>query len=107
MEVITEMAGRRAKVEQKEKQSSQHSKKKRGGKKRNAAASSSGVPAWMMTSMNAIDYELDDYDYGMLNLGFSQGDIEELMYQGIKPWDDDAWVSHGFHQGSKISINYA
>lgn len=30
----------------------------------------------------------EDYDNGML--GFSAGECEELLCQGIKPWDDEA-----------------
>lgn len=100
---MIELARREDRAEQqrsrKGKKSSKKSKKKKGGKKRKATATSGAVPTWMSMSMNSIDYELDDddlddYDYRMLNLGFSPGDIEELMCQGIKPWDDDARVSH-------------
>ncbi len=27
------------------------------------------------------------------NFGFLRGKVEELVCQGVKPWDDDAWVS--------------
>lgn len=31
----------------------------------------------------------DDDDGGMM--GFSGDEVHELMCQGVKPWDDDAW----------------
>jgi hypothetical protein len=27
------------------------------------------------------------------NFGFTQDEVEELLCQGVKPWDEDAWVS--------------
>lgn len=27
------------------------------------------------------------------NMGFLSSEVEELLCQGVKPWDDDAWVS--------------
>ena len=35
-------------------------------------------------------YESEDSDYDERICGFSPGDAEELMCQGVKPWDDDA-----------------
>ena len=29
----------------------------------------------------------------MNNMGFTNAEVEELYAQGVKPWDDDAWVS--------------
>ncbi len=29
----------------------------------------------------------------MANFGFTEDDVMELAMQGVKPWDDDAWVS--------------
>ena len=34
------------------------------------------------------DYDPDSDDGGMM--GFSGADVEELLCQGVKPWDDDA-----------------
>lgn len=28
-----------------------------------------------------------------MNCGFTNAEVEELLCQGVKPWDDDAWVS--------------
>jgi hypothetical protein len=30
----------------------------------------------------------------MANCGFTEDDMMELACQGVKPWDDDAWVSN-------------
>lgn len=30
------------------------------------------------------------------NFGFTQDEITELLCQGVKPWDDDAWVTNLF-----------
>jgi len=46
-----------------------------------------------------------DLDYGsdveveerMANFGFTEDDVMELLCQGVKPWDDDAWVSVLLH----------
>jgi hypothetical protein len=35
-----------------------------------------------------------DEDERMANFGFTQDDMMELACQGVKPWDDDAWVSN-------------
>ena len=36
------------------------------------------------------DYDETSYDSFDNICGFSPGDAEELMCQGVKPWDDDA-----------------
>lgn len=28
----------------------------------------------------------------MSNFGFTHDEVQELLAQGVKPWDDDAWV---------------
>ena len=42
--------------------------------------------------------EYDEFDpeedERMANFGFTQDDMMELACQGVKPWDDDAWVSN-------------
>ena len=30
------------------------------------------------------------------NLGFDEEELNELFSQGVKPWDDDAWVRNAF-----------
>jgi hypothetical protein len=35
-----------------------------------------------------------DEDERMANFGFTEDDMMELACQGVKPWDDDAWVSN-------------
>lgn len=42
---------------------------------------------WQMTSPPAYEQELEER---MANFGFTEGDVEELMCQGIMPWDDCA-----------------
>jgi hypothetical protein len=43
--------------------------------------------------------DLDDFDGSdeaeerMNNFGFTEDEVMELLCQGVKPWDDDAWVS--------------
>ncbi len=27
-----------------------------------------------------------------MNLGFTNSEVEELLCQGVKPWDEDAWA---------------
>lgn len=97
MEEIVDMARMKARIQQhnfqKSKRENRYAQRSRGRKNpHTAASSSSGVPAMMMMSMDAYDNDLDDFR--MQHCGFSQGDVEELMCQGVKPWDDDAWVSY-------------
>jgi hypothetical protein len=33
----------------------------------------------------------------MDNYGFTEDEVMELLSQGVKPWDDDAWVSVLWH----------
>ncbi|EKM75527.1 hypothetical protein AGABI1DRAFT_132191 [Agaricus bisporus var. burnettii JB137-S8] len=94
MEEIVDMARMKARIQQhnfqRSKRENRYSQRSRGRKNlHTAASSSSGVPAWMMMSMDAYDNDLNDFR--MQHCGFSQGDVEELMCQGVKPWDDDAW----------------
>ena len=44
------------------------------------------------------DGEYDDFDDddGAM-LGFSSDEVQELLAQGVKPWDDDAAVSARYH----------
>lgn len=37
------------------------------------------------------DSEIEDSERSR-NLGFSDDEVNELLCQGVKPWDDDAWV---------------
>lgn len=44
------------------------------------------------------DYGLGEFDEELMeqrgrNCGFTDAECEELYSQGVKPWDDDAWVS--------------
>ncbi len=34
----------------------------------------------------------DDAEERAANFGFTKDEIEELWCQGVKPWDEDAWV---------------
>jgi hypothetical protein len=33
----------------------------------------------------------DELEQRMRNCGFTDADADELLCQGVKPWDDDAW----------------
>ena len=41
------------------------------------------------------DSEIEDSERSR-NLGFSDDEVNELLCQGVKPWDDDAWVCFEF-----------
>lgn len=53
--------------------------------------------------------EYDEFDseeeerMAMDNFGFTQDDIMELAMQGVRPWDDDAWVSNLVSAGLHLS----
>lgn len=38
----------------------------------------------------------DDYEERANMFGFDDDDVNELLCQGVKPWDDDAWVRNAF-----------
>ncbi|KII94310.1 hypothetical protein PLICRDRAFT_171967 [Plicaturopsis crispa FD-325 SS-3] len=40
---------------------------------------------------SAWDDNDDELEERMMNHGFSNSEVEELLCQGVKPWDDDAW----------------
>ncbi|GBE85518.1 hypothetical protein SCP_0800350 [Sparassis crispa] len=59
-------------------------------------------PGWAVIQDEYIDdYDVDDvlddaFDDALMeeraeNFGFTQGEMEDLLCQGVKPWDDDAW----------------
>ena len=72
------------------------------GRRAHARAHAGGpqrLPAWE-------DAEFDEDEFGDLkwarelrergqpdNWGFTNGEVHDLLSQGVKPWDDDAWVS--------------
>ncbi|KAL0961190.1 hypothetical protein HGRIS_006159 [Hohenbuehelia grisea] len=37
-----------------------------------------------------FDSDDSDYEFRIMHNGFGEGDVEELMMQGVNPWDDDA-----------------
>mmetsp|Transcript_4852 Transcript_4852/g.8121 ORF Transcript_4852/g.8121 Transcript_4852/m.8121 type:complete len:131 (-) Transcript_4852:445-837(-) len=41
-------------------------------------------------SAEATNFE-DKMDERMQNMGFTNDEVQELLCQGVKPWDDDAW----------------
>ena len=47
------------------------------------------------------DWEGDE-DNGMF--GFTGSDMEELMCQGVKPWDDDAWVCFDLFFSTRVEL---
>ena len=49
--------------------------------------------------------ESDEEEERMNNFGFTEGEVMELLCQGVKPWDDDAWVSiFGFEPFTSFCI---
>lgn len=40
-----------------------------------------------------LEKQLEHLGERMNNFGFTYDEVDELMCQGVKPWDDDAWVS--------------
>ena len=50
-----------------------------------------GRPERRIDEYDEFDSEDDER---MANFGFTQDDMMELACQGVKPWDDDAWVSN-------------
>jgi hypothetical protein len=44
--------------------------------------------------LDQYDEELEsEVQERMDNFGFTEDEVDELLCQGVKPWDDDAWVS--------------
>ncbi|KAL6301896.1 hypothetical protein BKA93DRAFT_930024 [Sparassis latifolia] len=61
-------------------------------------------PSWRLDMWALVESYRDDYDpeedlsdeealieERMENFGFTGDDLQELLCQGVKPWDDDAW----------------
>lgn len=69
-------------------------KKQPKGKKKRSHRSRSGVegksPA-LHSYSGWGGYDSNGYDENGM-FGFTGSDVEELLCQGVKPWDDDAWV---------------
>ena len=42
------------------------------------------------------DWDDDEYEERANHFGFDEDDLNELLSQGVKPWDDDAWVRNAF-----------
>lgn len=42
------------------------------------------------------DWDDDEYEERANHFGFDEDDLNELLSQGVKPWDDDAWVRNTF-----------
>lgn len=47
-----------------------------------------------------------EMDERMANNGFTDYELNDLLSQGVKPWDDDAWVSY-FPKQSSLLIAYS
>jgi hypothetical protein len=63
------------------------------GRKRGAGTSRGTAFAGSSTSRNESDWYDDDLmEQRMNNYGFTDGEMLDLGSQGVKPWDDDAWV---------------
>ena len=44
-------------------------------------------------SHSGLDLDDGEMEERVNNYGFTEDEVEELLCQGVKPWDDDAWVS--------------
>jgi hypothetical protein len=80
-------------------------KGKEGKEKRNRYAGRGRFHGYV----DSIPLEHEDEGEGedeerMMNFGFTQSDVEELMCQGVMPWDDDARVSV-FRQPSSLDTH--
>ena len=42
--------------------------------------------------MSELELE-DEMDERMMNMGFTNDEVDELLCQGIKPWDDEDYVA--------------
>lgn len=67
------------------------SKRGRGPSRRGRGKGRGGRRGRRVAEYNGFDSEDDER---MANFGFTEDDMMELACQGVKPWDDDAWVSH-------------
>lgn len=54
--------------------------------------SESGVQRKKIKMMaKRMNKEEEEQEERCMNYGFTQAEVEELMCQGVKPYDDDAW----------------
>jgi hypothetical protein len=67
------------------------SKRGRGPSRRGRGKGRGGRRGRRIEEYDEFDSEDDER---MANFGFTHDDMMELACQGVKPWDDDAWVSN-------------
>lgn len=58
---------------------------KASGKKSRAGRKPSKKTRWNKKDEEELEERMENY-------GFTEAEVEELLCQGVKPWDDDAWV---------------
>jgi len=69
----------------------------RGGKGRGRGRGRGGGRGGVRRSGWHSELGLDDFEESdeaeerMNNFGFTEDEVQELLCQGVKPWDDDAW----------------
>lgn len=76
------------------KSSSRGSRGRRGrGRGRGGSRGGMHRSSWH-SALGLDDFEAsDEAEERMNNCGFTEDEVMELLCQGVKPWDDDAWVS--------------
>lgn len=71
----------------------------KGSGRTDRAAPTTTKPFVHSLGWQRVDYDEDSYnsdaedewDERCENLGFTHSELNELLCQGVKPWDDDAW----------------
>ena len=66
------------------------SKRGRGPSRRGRGKGRGEMRVRRVEEYDEFDSEMEER---MANFGFTDDDVMELACQGVKPWDDDAWVS--------------
>jgi hypothetical protein len=59
------------------------------GKGKGRAKVKRGAPRRRADSSSSWERGLEERQ---MNMGFTEDEVHELLSQGVKPWDDDAWV---------------
>ena len=65
----------------------------RGGLRRRGRGKGKGGRRGRRLDLNKYDEMDSEVEERMANFGFTEDEVMELACQGVKPWDDDAWVS--------------
>jgi hypothetical protein len=64
----------------------------RGGRRQRGQGKGKGGRRGRRLDLDQYD-EMDSEGERMANFGFTEDELMELACHGVKPWDDDAWVS--------------